>query len=239
LFIFSLFFLTLSFSFFIFYLTIRKFLTNATRRVKGMHRFDNIRPNLVGDRPRIHAESLIDPSAQIIGNVIIEKDVFVGPLSVIRADERGPDGKVQPIIIGEEVNIQDGVIIHSHGGTSVIIGARSSIAHGVTIHGPCTIGEECFLAVRATIYRTTLEDHVWVGMAASVMRTTLEQFTYVPSGSIVRSKYDLGNLRLVIDSERQYMKDVRDAASQLRKDYLESRARVQEYLDSKTSPKKN
>lgn len=204
-----------------------------------MHRFDNIRPNLVGDRPRIHAESLIDPSAQIIGNVIIEKDVFVGPLSVIRADERGPDGKVQPIIIGEEVNIQDGVIIHNHGGTSVIIGARSSIAHGVTIHGPCTIGEECFLAVRATIYRTTLEDHVWVGMAASVMRTKLEQFTYVPSGSIVRSKHDLGILRLVIDSERQYMKDVRDAASQLRKDYLESRARVQEYIDSKASPKKN
>jgi carbonic anhydrase/acetyltransferase-like protein (isoleucine patch superfamily) len=204
-----------------------------------MHSFDNIRPNLVGDRPRIHPDSLIDPSAQIIGNVIIEKDVFVGPLSVIRADERGPDGKVQPIIIGEEVNIQDGVIIHSHGGTSVIIGARSSIAHGVTIHGPCTIGEECFLAVRATIYSATLEDNVWIGMAASVMRSKLEQFTYVPSGAIVRSKHDLGIIRIVSDSERQYMEEVRDAATQLRRDYLESRARVQEYLNSKTSPKKN
>jgi carbonic anhydrase/acetyltransferase-like protein (isoleucine patch superfamily) len=203
-----------------------------------MHSFDNIRPNLVGDRPRIHPDSLIDPSAQIIGNVVIEKDVFVGPLSVIRADERGPDGKVQPIIIGEEVNIQDGVIIHSHGGTSVIIGARSSIAHGVTVHGPCTIGEECFLAVRATIYSATLEDHVWIGMAASVMRSKLEQFTYVPSGAIVRSKHDLGIIRIVSDSERQYMEEVRDAATQLRKDYLESRARVQEYLNSKTSPKK-
>ena len=159
--------------------------------------FDNIRPNLVGDRPKIHPNSLIDPSAQIIGNVIIEKDVFVGPLTVIRADERGSDGKVMPIVIGEEVNIQDGVIIHSHGGTSVIIGARSSIAHGVTIHGPCTIGEECFLAVRATIYSATLEDHVWVGMAASVMRAKLEEFTYVPSGSIVRSKHDLGVVRIV------------------------------------------
>jgi carbonic anhydrase/acetyltransferase-like protein (isoleucine patch superfamily) len=201
--------------------------------------FDNIRPNLVGDRPRIHPDSLIDPSAQIIGNVIIEKDVFVGPLAVIRADERGPDGKVMPIIIGEEVNIQDGVIIHSHGGASVRIGARCSIAHGVTIHGPCTIGEECFLAVRATIYNTTLEDNVWIGMAAAVMRSKLEQFTYVPSGAIVRSKHDLGVVRIVSDSERQYMKEVRDAATQLRKDYLEARARVQEYLNSKTSPKKD
>ena len=201
--------------------------------------FDNIRPNLVGDRPRIHPDSLIDPSAQIIGNVIIEKDVFVGPLAVIRADERGPDGKVMPIIIGEEVNIQDGVIIHSHGGTSVTIGARSSIAHGVTIHGPCTIGEECFLAVRATVYNTTLEDNVWIGMAAAVMRSKLEQYTYVPSGAIVRSKHDLGVVRIVSDSERQYMMEVRDAATQLRKDYLEARARVQEYLNSKTSPKKD
>lgn len=199
--------------------------------------FDNIRPNLVGDRPKIHPNSLIDPSAQIIGNVIIGKDVFVGPLTVIRADERGSDGKVMPIVIGEEVNIQDGVIIHSHGGTSVIIGARSSIAHGVTIHGPCTIGEECFLAVRATIYSATLENHVWVGMAAAVMRAKLEEFTYVPSGVIVRSKHDLGVVRIVSDSERRYMEKVRNAASQLRKDYLEARARVQEYLNSKTSPK--
>jgi carbonic anhydrase/acetyltransferase-like protein (isoleucine patch superfamily) len=201
--------------------------------------FDNIRPNLVGDRPRIHPDSLIDPSAQIIGNVIIEKDVFVGPLSVIRADERGSDGKVQPIIIGEEVNIQDGVIIHSHGGTSVIIGARSSISHGVTIHGPCTIGEECFLAVRATLSRSTIENNVWIGMAASVMRATLEQYTYVPPGTIVHSKHDLGNVRLVSTDEQQYMKDVQDAATQLRKDYLDTRSRVQEYLNSKTSPQKS
>lgn len=200
--------------------------------------FDNIRPNLAGNRPKIHPDSLIDPSAQIIGNVIIEKDVFVGPLAVIRADERGPDGKVAPIIIGEEVNIQDGVIIHSHGGALVTIGARSSIAHGVTIHGPCTIGEECFLAVRSTIYNATIEDNVWIGMAAAVMRNKLEQFTYVPSGAIVRSKHDLGVIRIVTDSERQYMKEVRAAATQLRKDYLEARGRVQEYLNSQTSSKK-
>ncbi len=202
-----------------------------------MPSFDNIRPNLAGDRPKIHPDSLIDPSAQIIGNVIIEKDVFVGPLAVIRADERGSDGTVKPIIIGEEVNIQDGVIIHSHGGTSVIIGARSSIAHGVTIHGPCTIGEECFIAVRATIYSATLEDNVWIGMASTVMRAKLEQFTYVPAGAVVRSANDVGKLRLVSYREQEYMKDVLEAATRLRKDYLASRAKVQEYLDSKAAQK--
>jgi carbonic anhydrase/acetyltransferase-like protein (isoleucine patch superfamily) len=53
---------------------------------------NNIRSNLAGVYPKIDPSSLIDPSAQIIGNVEIGKDVFVGPLTVIRADQRGPDG---------------------------------------------------------------------------------------------------------------------------------------------------
>ncbi|RJR17550.1 MAG: carbonate dehydratase [Desulfobacteraceae bacterium] len=202
-----------------------------------MPAFENIRVNLAGDRPRIHPDSLIDPSAQIIGNVIIEKDVFVGPLAVIRADERGSDGTVQPITIGEEVNIQDGVIIHTHAGSSVTIGARSSIAHGVTIHGPCTIGAECFLAMRATIYRATLEDNVWIGMAAIVMKAKLEQFTLVPAGAIVRSHHDIGRLNLVSHKEQEYMKNVLDSASQLREDYLNARERVKKYLNGTSTAK--
>ena len=73
-----------------------------------MNKFRDIRPNPAGDYPRIHPAALIDPSAQIIGNVIIEKNVFVAFLAVIRADERGPEGAVAPIVIGEEANIQDG-----------------------------------------------------------------------------------------------------------------------------------
>ena len=97
---------------------------------------NNIRPNLAGDYPQIDPTALIDPSEQIIGNVKIGKDVFVGPLSVIRADQRGPDGKVALIQIDDEVNIQDGVIIHSDPGASVIIGAKTSVfRQGAKIYG--------------------------------------------------------------------------------------------------------
>jgi carbonic anhydrase len=184
----------------------------------------NIRPNLVGDYPQVHPTALIDPSAQIIGNVIIGKNVFVGPLTVIRSDERGPDGKVAPIVIGEEVNIQDGVIIHSHGGALVTIGARTSVAHGVTIHGPCEIGEECFLAMRSTIYSATLEAKVWLGMNALVMRTKIQAHYYVPVGSIIRSSSDVWGLRLVSQKEDRYMKNILKAANQLREEYFKTRA---------------
>lgn len=199
--------------------------------------FDNIRPNLAGDRPQIHPDALIDPSAQVIGNVVVGKDVFIGPLAVVRADERGPDGSVKPIVIGDEVNLQDGVIIHTHGGASVTIGARTSVAHGVAIHGPCSIGEDCFLAMRCTVYSATLESNVWIGMSAIIMRATLEHNTYVPAGSVIRSHRDISGRRIVTDLEQEYMREVLDAANRLRRDYMEQRARAEEYLKSRTLAK--
>ncbi len=183
----------------------------------------NIRQNLVGDFPEIHPTALIDPSAQVIGNVKIGKNVFIAPLAVIRSDETGPDGKVSPIILEEECNIQDGVIIHSHGGDTVLIGARTSVGHGVAIHGPCTIGEDCYLAMRSTLYTVNLENWVWIGMNATITRATLEAFTHVPAGSVIRSKEDSLELRFVSDQQRAYMQKVLNAANRLREDYRHMR----------------
>ena len=188
---------------------------------------DNIRPNLVGDYPQIDPTALIDPSAQIIGNVQIARQVFVGPLSVIRADQRGPDDKVAPIRIDEEVIIQDGVIIHSDPGASVIIGPKTSVAHGAIIHGPCSIGRECFIALRAALYKATLEDHIWVGMGAIVKLVSLPAFTRIPAGSVIRERPEVLGLRLITDEEREYMEGVWAANSRLRKDYLELRNKVE------------
>ncbi len=192
----------------------------------------NIRPNLVGDYPEIDPTALIDPSAQIIGHVRISKDVFVGPLTVIRADQRGPDGKVGLILIDTEVNIQDGVVIHSNPGTSVIIGPKTSVAHGVIIHGPCTIGQECFLAMGSSLYKTTLEDHIWLGMGAIAKTVTLPAFTKVPAGVVVRERPDVLSLRLITDTERKYMEEVWAANSRLRMDYMELRNKVESIRSS-------
>lgn len=188
---------------------------------------NNIRPNLAGDYPQIDHTALIDPSAQIIGNVKIARDVFVGPLTVIRADQRGPDGKVAPIRIDSEVSIQDNVIIHADPGASVIIGPRTSIAHGAIVHGPCTIGQECFIALRATLYKATLEDNVWIGIGAIAKLVTLQSFTRVPAGSVIRDRPEVLSLRLVSNKERKYMEEVWAANTRLRADYLELRNKLE------------
>jgi carbonic anhydrase/acetyltransferase-like protein (isoleucine patch superfamily) len=181
---------------------------------------ENIRPNFAGDYPNIDVSALIDPSAQIIGNVRIGKNVIVGPLAVIRADERGDDGRIHPIILDEEVNVQDSVIIHSHGGESVYIGPGTSVAHGVIIHGPCTIGEASFLSMRATLVNVSLGASVWVGVGALVMQTTLPAKTFVPAGSVIRSILDADRLGLVSAKEKKYMAEVTAASKEFLNDYV-------------------
>jgi carbonic anhydrase/acetyltransferase-like protein (isoleucine patch superfamily) len=180
-----------------------------------------IRPNPVGDWPQIDSTSFVDPSAQIIGNVRIGPKVYVGPQAVIRADEVDSHGKVHPLIIKEESLIQDGVIIHARAGSSMPIGPGANIAHGVIIHGPCEIGKGCFVALRAAIYSSTLEEEVWIGIGSVVMRTTISSHTMIPAGSIIRSGSDISQFRITNVKEEEYKRHVFETSGALRDGYLE------------------
>ena len=179
-----------------------------------------IRPNPAGDWPKIDPTAFVDSSAQIMGNVIIGPRVYVGPMSVIRADEIGQDGKVHPVIIEDGTCVQDGVIIHGRSGTVVQIGKDANISHGVIIHGPTTVKNDCFLAIRAVVYDSVLEESVWVGVGAIIMRTKVPANTWVPAGAIIRSDQDTRSFRLTNLKEQKYKKRVFDASTTLRETYL-------------------
>ena len=53
-----------------------------------------IRKNPSGDLPVIHESAYVDKTAIICGKVIIEKNVFIGPYAVIRADEVNAEGEL-------------------------------------------------------------------------------------------------------------------------------------------------
>ena len=148
----------------------------------------SIRPNPNGDWPEIDSTAYIDPSAQIIGNVRIGRRVFIGPNAVIRADESGKSDRVEVIEIGHECNVQDGVIIHALADTEVIIGQRTSLAHGCIIHGPCRLGEGCFVGFRAVVYNAVLGDGVFVGASAVVQAVELASKTLVPPAASLLSE---------------------------------------------------
>ncbi|MCU0589171.1 MAG: hypothetical protein MUF52_13580 [Syntrophobacteraceae bacterium] len=153
-----------------------------------------IRANQAGDMPRIDDGAYVCSSAIIVGKVEIGSRVFVGPNAVIRADEPGPDGRVQAVIVRDRANIQDGVIVHALGGSSVIIGKGASLAHGAVVHGPCLVGEDCFIGFNSVVFKASLGDGVIVMHLSLVEGVEVPPRVHVPSMSAVRSAADVSRL---------------------------------------------
>lgn len=125
----------------------------------------------------------IAESAAVIGNVRIGEGVFVAPMAVIRADEENSS-----IHIKDECNVQDGVIIHALRDTQVVIAEGTSLAHGCIIHGPCSIGRECFIGFRATVFKSRIGEGSVVMHGAMVLDVTIPPGKLVPPGVLVDSQ---------------------------------------------------
>ncbi len=96
-----------------------------------------------GFRPVIHESAFIHPQAAVIGNVIIGKDVYVGPSAAIRGDWG-------EIIIEDGCNVQENCTIHMFPGTTTTLKKGAHIGHGAIIHGG-TIGENVLIGMNAVI----------------------------------------------------------------------------------------
>ena len=178
-----------------------------------------LRPNPAGDWPEVHPAAYIDPTAQVIGRVRIGPRVFVGPNAIIRADESDTNGEVQAIVVEAECNIQDGVIIHALAGTEVTIGRRTSVAHGAIVHGPCTIGERCFVGFGAVVFKANLACGVFIPTRAVVEDVDIPADRFVPSLPFI-SPDRIGRLRKTNTREREFMEEVVEMNLKLTQGYL-------------------
>jgi carbonic anhydrase/acetyltransferase-like protein (isoleucine patch superfamily) len=171
--------------------------------------------NSNGDHPRVSRRAYTHPTAVLAGNVEVGDDVFVGPYAVLRADERGADGRVCPIVIGAGSNVQDGVIIHAVGGTGVVVGPGTSIAHGAVVHGPCEIGAGCFVGFRSVTYDSRLGSGTAVMHGCVVEGVELPQDCVVSSGEVVRRQDAVARLGSVDADVRAFMQRVLVANTEL------------------------
>jgi len=182
---------------------------------------ESIRPNPRGDWPAIHPTAYVDSTAQVIGRVRIGPRVFLGPNAVIRADELDEDGEVKPIVVEAECNVQDGVIIHALAGTEVTIGQRTSLAHGAIVHGPCSLGERCFVGFGAVVFRANVGSGVFIATRAVVEEVDVPASTFVPSFTLI-SQDRIGRLRKTNRRECEFMENVIETNLKLAEGYLSS-----------------
>ncbi|TXB65134.1 transferase hexapeptide repeat family protein [Vicingus serpentipes] len=139
-----------------------------------------------GFKPVIDESSFIHPLAAVTGNVIIGKNVYVGPGAAIRGDW----GK---IIIEDGCNIQENCTVHMFPGTTTILKKGAHIGHGAIIHGG-VIGENCLIGMNSVVM-----DDVVMGAECIV-----GALTFVPA------KMEIPDRSLLVGNPAKIIKQVSD-----------------------------
>lgn len=111
--------------------------------------------------PRIDKTAFVHPACELIGRVTLKRNASIWPMAVLRGD-------IEPITIGPDSNVQDGVLMHTSKGFPVRLQRGVTIGHGAILHGAtvrdytmigmgailldgCVVGSECIVGAGALV----------------------------------------------------------------------------------------
>ena len=98
--------------------------------------------------PKYNGSNFIAPNAAVIGDVELQENASVWFNVVIRGDN-------DPIVIGEDSNIQDGSVLHTDSGAPLSIDLNVTIGHKVMLHG-CKLESNTLVGINSTILNHAL-----------------------------------------------------------------------------------
>jgi phenylacetic acid degradation protein len=136
--------------------------------------------------PVVHETAFVHPNATVTGNVVIGRDVYVGPGAAIRGDWGG-------IVIEDGCNVQESCTVHMFPGVTVLLEEGAHVGHGAVVHG-ARIGRNALVGMNAVVM-----DHAVIG-AGSVVGA----LCFVPSAMEVPER------KVVVGNPARVVKDVTD-----------------------------
>lgn len=152
--------------------------------------------------PKIGKASYVFPTADIIGDVQIGEDCFIGPGARLRADH----GSIK---IGNQTNVQDNCVIHTRTGETCLIGNGVTLGHGAIIHG------------------ATIEDNVVIGMGAIVSDYSIVgEGSIIAEGALVKNHMTVPKRKLLVGVPARPISDVTDEQYDF---YVRSRKLYEEF----------
>ena len=123
--------------------------------------------------PVVDPTAFVHPQAAVTGNVVIGKDVYIGPGAAIRGDWGG-------IVIKDGCNVQENCTIHMFPGITVVLEESAHIGHGAIIHG-AHIGKNVLVGMNSVIM-----DNVTIGKECIIGALTfVKAGERIPSRSLV------------------------------------------------------
>lgn len=136
--------------------------------------------------PVIHESAFVHPNATVTGNVIIGRDVYVGPGAAIRGDWGG-------VVIEDGCNVQENCTIHMFPGVTVLLEQAAHIGHGAIVHG-ARIGANALIGMNAVVMDNA---HVGAGCIVGAL-------CFVPAEMQIPAR------KVVVGNPAKIVKDVSD-----------------------------
>jgi carbonic anhydrase/acetyltransferase-like protein (isoleucine patch superfamily) len=162
--------------------------------------------------PTINNTAFISQYSSVIGDVTINKNVYIAPSATLRADEG------TPFFIGDNTNIQDGVVLHGLAHEQILVGSKKysiyigngvSIAHGALIHGPCFIGEKVFVGFKAIVFNASVGYGSFISTDAVVTDgVRIAPNRFVPPGAHIDTQAKADSLRRIPKDRVEFTREV-------------------------------
>ena len=124
-------------------------------------------------KPTFRGDYFVAQNAAVIGSVVMEHNASVWYNVTVRGDN-------EVITLGENVNVQDGSVLHTDSGVPLVLERNVSIGHLVMLHG-CTVRENSLIGIGAIVLnRAVIGRNCLIG-AGSLVTEGKE----IPDGSLV------------------------------------------------------
>lgn len=136
--------------------------------------------------PVVDASSYVHPLAAVTGNVIIGKNVYIGPGAAIRGDWGA-------IVIEDGCNVQENCTLHMFPGVEMRLEEGAHVGHGAVIHG-AHLGANCMIGMNSVIMDRA---HIGAGSIVGAM-------TFVPADMHIPDR------KIAVGNPAKIIKDVSD-----------------------------
>jgi carbonic anhydrase/acetyltransferase-like protein (isoleucine patch superfamily) len=131
-------------------------------------------------KPSISEKAVVDESAIVMGNVVVEDYASIWPGAIIRAGEN-------EVVIEKNAAVMDKAFVEGHG--KVIVGEGSIISHSAVLHG------------------SKIGKNVLVGIGAIVLEVNVGDNSIVAAGSVVTK--DFGENSFILGTPAKRVRETR------------------------------
>ena len=136
-----------------------------------------------GKMPKVAPDAWVAPSADLIGDVTLERGASVWFNVTVRAD-------MAPVRIGEGSNVQDNCVIHTDAGEPTILGRDVTLGHGAIVHS------------------SIVGDNVLIGMGAVLVGgNRIGDGTIVGAGAVLPAGMEVPPRKLVVGVPAKVVRD--------------------------------